>query len=75
MGFEKYFTSSGCNCPELNTVKIPLKDGKLESKIDLPEEVKDKIVFCVNDNGISIEVLYRFKISYQAKQKASTALS
>ena len=28
MGFEKYFTSSGCNCPELNTVKIPLKDGK-----------------------------------------------
>lgn len=57
MGFEKYFTSSGCNCPELNTVKIPLKDGKLESKIDLPEEVKDKIIFCVSDNGISIEVL------------------
>lgn len=56
MGLEKHFEVSGCNCPELNTIKIPLKNGKAISESDLPETVKDKILICSDELGLQIEV-------------------
>ena len=38
----KYFDVSGCNCPELNTVKISQADGLPQREIQLPEEMSDK---------------------------------
>lgn len=52
----KYFDVSGCNCPELNTVKISQEDGLPQREIQLPEELSDKIKIETTSEGLNIEV-------------------
>ena len=52
----KYFDVSGCNCPELNTVKISQADGLPQREIQLPEEMSDKIKIETTSEGLNIEV-------------------
>lgn len=56
MSSEKYLQLSGCNCPELNTVKIVEENGNPSKAISLPESVAEKLIIEACDKGLRIEV-------------------
>ena len=56
MNPEKYLQLSGCNCPELNTIKIVEENGIPSRGISLPESVAEKLIVENCGNGLRIEV-------------------
>ena len=54
MSSEKYLQLSGCNCPELNTVKIVEENGNPSKAISLPESVAEKLIIEACDKGITM---------------------
>lgn len=53
---EKYLQLSGCNCPELNAVRIVEENGCPKGEIFLPEEVAEKLSVNVCNDGLNIEI-------------------
>ncbi len=50
------FQASGCNCPQMDTVKIALRDGRLCGEVSLPEDIKGKVEITQTAEGINIKV-------------------
>ncbi len=56
MSTAKYLQAFGCNCPQLDTVKIPLRDGKLCGCVLLPERVASAVSITQSEDGMNVEV-------------------